>query len=114
MFGLVGEGPTDQAVIENILLGYFQGQERELDIRHLEPPRPLTETPGGWGHVFKWLERGRYEEALQFVQYLVIQIDADKQEDYGVPRYDGGRELCVAERVEGVTARLRKDIDAAF
>jgi hypothetical protein len=36
-FGLVGEGLTDQIVIENILAGYFNSPD--LDIRQLQPER---------------------------------------------------------------------------
>ena len=63
-FGIIAEGPTDQTVIENILLGYFEDQVDDLAINHVQPPRPLTETPGGWGHVFKCLEQKRHEECF--------------------------------------------------
>ena len=56
-FGVIAEGPTDQTVIENILLGYFEDQDEEPNIRYIQPPRQLTETPAGWGHVFKSLEQ---------------------------------------------------------
>ena len=114
-FGVIAEGPSDQTVIENILLGYFEDQEDEPDIRFVEPPRPLTETPAGWGHVFKSLERKRHEEALQFNDYLVIHIDTDVQEEKGfdVPRREEGQELSVSDRIDRVIARL-KGIDAGF
>jgi hypothetical protein len=115
-FGVIAEGPTDQTVIENILLGYFQDEEEEPDIHFVQPPRHLTETPAGWGHVFKSLERKYYEGALQYNDYLVIHIDTDVQEDPGfdVPRREGGSELSLPDRVARVIARLRKDIDATF
>ena len=115
-FGVIAEGPTDQIVIENILLGYFQDQEDEPAIHPIQPPRPLTETPGGWGHVFKSLERKDYAGALQYNDYLVIHIDTDVQEQPGfdVPRRDGGKELSVSERVDRVIARLKQDIDPEF
>ena len=93
-FGVIAEGPTDQTVIENILLGYFEEQEDEPDIRYIQPPRPLTETPAGWGLVFKSLERKDHEGALQYNDYLVIHIDTDVQEETGfdVPRRDGGKD----------------------
>ena len=56
-FGVIAEGPTDQTVIENILLGYFEEHEDEIDVRFVQPPRPLSEDPAGWGLVFKSLER---------------------------------------------------------
>jgi hypothetical protein len=115
-FGIIAEGPADQTVIENILLGYFQHQEEEPAINPIQPPRPLTETPAGWGHVFKSLERKDYEGALQYNDYLVIHIDTDVQEDPGfdVPRRSDGKPLTVSERVDRVIFRLRQDIDEVF
>ena len=113
-FGVIAEGPTDQTVIENILLGYFEDQEDEPAIRYIQPPRPLTEAPAGWGHVFKSLERKDHEGALQYNDYLVIHIDTDVQEEPGfdVPRREKGKELSVSDRVDRVIARLKQDIDA--
>ena len=115
-FGVIAEGPTDQTVIENILLGYFEDQEDEPVIRYIQPPRPLTETPAGWGHVFKSLERKDHEGALQYNDYLVIHIDTDVQEEPGfdVPRRDGGKELSISDRVDRVIHRLKQYIDPGF
>lgn len=115
-FGVIAEGPTDQQVIENILLGFFQDQEDEPDIRYIQPPRPLTETPAGWGLVFKSLLRKDHEGALQFNDYLVIHIDTDVQDEPGfdVPRRENAEELTVSERVNRVINRLKQDIDANF
>ncbi len=115
-FGVIAEGPTDQTVIENILLGYFDGQDEEPDIRFIQPPRPLSETPAGWGLVFKSLEREDYEGALQYNDYLVIHIDADVQEEPGfdVPRRERGKELSLSDRVDRVIARLKENIDKRF
>jgi hypothetical protein len=113
-FGIIAEGPTDQIVIENILVGYF-GEDEEPFIHYVQPTRPLGEKPGGWGNVFESLKRRDYE-TLQFDDYLVIHIDTDVQEEpgYDVPRREGGKELSLPERVGRVIARLIKDIDAAF
>jgi hypothetical protein len=115
-FGVIAEGPTDQTVIENILLGYFEDQEDEPDIRYIQPPRPLTETPAGWGLVFKSLERKDHEGALQYNDYLVIHIDTDVQEETGfdVPRREKGKVLSVSDRVDRVITRLKQDIDTGF
>ena len=114
-FAIIAEGPTDQTVIENIILGFFQGQE-EPYIHYIQPPRPLDETPAGWGHVFKSLERKEYVGALQFNDYLVIHIDTDVQEESGfnVPRQKDGKVFSLAERVEHVIVRLKQDIDTEF
>jgi len=115
-FGVIAEGPTDQTVIANILLGYFADQDGEPGIRYIQPPRPLTEAHAGWGLVFKSLERKDYEGALQYNDYLVIHIDTDVQEEPGfdVPRREGGKELSVSDRVDRVIARLKLSIDDGF
>jgi hypothetical protein len=113
-FGVIAEGLSDQAVIENILLGYFQAGEEDPLINPIQPPNPNS--PGGWTRVFQCLERGEPQKALQFNDFLVIQIDTDVQEEPGfdVPRRECGVELSVPERVARVIARLRRDIDPAF
>lgn len=118
-FGVIAEGPSDQAVIENILLGFFQDEEEEPAIHPIQPPAPTTNDPAppaGWTRVFESLKRGDVQKALQFNDYLVIHIDTDVQEElgFGVPRREGERELSVPERVERVKERLRRDIDADF
>jgi hypothetical protein len=113
-FGIIAEGPTDQKVIESILLGYFADQEDEPAVNYVEPPRP--EVPGGWANVFSSLKLTRHEEALQFNDFLVIHIDTDVQEEPGfdVPRRAGGKELSVSDRIDRVIARLKTEIAAEF
>ncbi len=115
-FAIIAEGPTDQTVIENILLDFLEDQDDEPEIRFIQPPRPLTETPAGWGHVFKSLKRKDPENALQFNDYLVIHIDTDVQEEPGfdVPRREKGKELSVSDRVDRAVTRLKQDIDDSF
>jgi hypothetical protein len=115
-FGLIAEGPTDQVVIENILIGFFADDDVELDVRFIQPPRPWNEKTAGWGHVFKCLTLKRHEEALQFNDYVVIHIDTDVQEEggFGVPRREEGRELSVSDRVDRVVERLKQNIDGSF
>ena len=114
-FGIIAEGPTDQTVIENILLGFFEDEVDEPAITYIQPP-PAAESPAGWGHVFRSLKRKDCEGALPYLDYLVIHIDTDVQEDAGfdVPGREGGRELSVQNRVERVITRLKQDIDSAF
>ncbi len=115
-FGIIAEGATDQLVIENLLLGYFEDGPEEPEVRFIQPPRPLSTAPGGWTHVFNCLKRKDYEGALQFNDYLVVQIDTDVQEEPGfdVPKRAGGRESTVEERVSQVIERLKREIDQAF
>jgi len=117
-FGVIAEGLTDQTVTENILFGYFQGEE-EPWVRYVQPPSPTPISPappGGWTLVFTSLRQGKAQEALQFNDYVVIQIDTDVQDEIGfdVPRSEGGNELSIDDRVRRVIERLKKDIDSSF
>ena len=115
-FGVIAEGLTDQLVIRNILLGFFQDEEPVIN-----PVQPLPATadapapPGGWTLVFNSLKSGDPEKALQFNDYLIIQIDTDMQEELGfdVPKREGGKELSTPDRVVRVIDRLAKEIDEA-
>lgn len=104
-FGLVGEGETDQAVVKNILLGFFQGQDPVVN-----PVQPLPGEPGGWTLVMAWLKAGRAQEALQFNDFLVIQVDTDRCDDVGfdVPKHHPteGRDRTPEELIEAVRSRL--------
>lgn len=111
-FGILAEGTSDQKVIENILLGYFQDQE-ELFVTYV---RPLPGESGGWSRVFDSLRRGDVEKTLQTNHYAVIHIDTDVQEEAGfdVSRREQGKELSIPDRVARVVERLKKDIDTTF
>ena len=118
-FAVIAEGLTDQVVLENILLGYFQSDEEEPTINYVQPPPVSSTSPapsGGWTLVFASLARGDPQQVLQFNDYLVIHIDADVQEEKGfdVPRRENKKPLSVPERVERIVTRLTRDIDEAF
>lgn|GEM_PF-214441 len=111
-FGVVGEGVTDQTVIENILFGYF-GDEEPI-VNPVQPPHDKTgeasaPAPGGWGLVLKFFETGEHRRALQWNDYLVVQIDTDvsEQKGYDVPHREGGRELEVEELVTRVIQKFQ-------
>jgi len=115
-FGIIAEGPTDQVVLQSLLLGFFRGRTEDAAIRFIQPPWPLTENPAGWGHVFQSLKRDDCQNALQFNDYVVIHIDTDRQEDPGfdVPRRQAGVERTVEQRVDDVIERLKRDLEPDF
>jgi hypothetical protein len=118
-FAIVAEGLTDQLVIQNILLGYFEDEDEEPVINFVQPlpaTTSLPDPPAGWTRVFEALRRGEPQKALQFHDYLVIHIDTDVQEEdgFGVSRREEGKELSIPQRIERVITRLERDIDAAF
>jgi hypothetical protein len=83
-FGVIAEGPTDQTVIENILLGFFEDQEDEPAIQ--------------------------YNDYL----VIHIDTDVQEEPGFDVPRREKGKNLSVPDRVDRVIARLKRDIDEGF
>ncbi len=108
-FGLVTEGLTDQIVIENILAGYFDSSD--LDIRQLQPERDKDNenksTYGGWTLVFDYCKSRDFQEALQFIDYIIIQIDTDVSDDYNIPKLDENGEFTPQHLIEKVIEKFR-------
>ena len=75
-FGIIAEGETDHPVISNILRGKFP----DAEVRQVQPE---PGQPGGWTLVFDALRQGKHRAALQFNDYLVIQVDTDVCDDIG-------------------------------
>ena len=112
-FGIVAEGITDHAVIENILLGFFADEDEEPVVNPVQPlvdqtGKKRVSGPGGWELFFAFFQRGEHLRALQTNDYLVLQVDTDRAEDkgYDVPRREGGRALEVREVVARVVAKI--------
>jgi hypothetical protein len=115
-FGLITEGLTDQIVIENILAGYFNSPD--LDIRQLQPERDKDNenksTYGGWTLVFDYCKSRDFQEALQFIDYIIIQIDTDVSEDYNIPKQDENGEFTPQQLIEKVIEKFRGAIGDDF
>lgn len=89
--GILSEGPTDQAVIKRVLLGFFEGEADELQLNSSFPPEATAiggPVEGGWTVLKQQLLEGHHRMALQFNHYLVIHIDTDVCEEAG---YDVSR-----------------------
>ncbi len=113
-FAVVSEGVTDFAVLKNILVGWFKGQPVEPALNPYQPdPNAAGESAwqqfGGWENVLHYLREKKYQGALQFADYLIIQIDTDQSEhpNFGVPQMEGGTPLEPAEMVARVIAFLQ-------
>lgn len=112
-FGLVSEGITDEAVIANILAGYFDAND--VDLNPLQPLRDATDrsrTIGspGWTEVIGYVKSSKLEAAFQFFDYIIVQIDTDVCElkGYDVPRSANGRALEPLELLERVCDKFRE------
>jgi hypothetical protein len=112
-FALVCEGVTDHAVLKNILLGYFKNQPRAPRITQKQPDSDATgeaawQQFGNWENVFRYIREGLHREALQFNEFLVVQVDSDDSEhvNFGVPQQHAGQPHPPEVMVRLVAARL--------
>jgi hypothetical protein len=77
-FALVTEGITDQAVLENILYGWFD----DVEINPLNPLRDTTDTHraasfSNWEKVLEYCQQDEFKASLQFNEFVIVQIDTD-------------------------------------
>ncbi len=120
-FGLITEGITDQIVIENILVGYFDNPD--IIVNPLQPLRDETDKKrtangGGWTLVFEHCSSGSFQDAFSFNDYIIIQIDTDICDDigYDISKTDveTERELTPNELIEQVCGKLKDLIGQDF
>ncbi|NJL69484.1 MAG: phage tail protein [Oscillatoriales cyanobacterium RU_3_3] len=121
-FGLVTEGITDQIVIENILAGYFNTPD--LDVEPLQPERDKDNKNhskyAGWTLVFDYCKSKDFQESFQSIDYIIIQIDTDVLVDsenynYNIPsRDDNGNDLTPQQSIEKVIEKFRDVIGEDF
>ena len=116
-FGLITEGLTDQIVIENILAGYFNNPD--LNIRPLQPERDKDDENkftgyGSWSQVFAYCRSRDFRESFQFNDYIIIQIDTDTSQDYGIPQQDENGDLIPEKLIEKVIAKFKQEIGEDF
>lgn len=111
-FGLISEGVTDNAVLENILIGYFN-QDISGYINHLQPP---PTAPGGWSRVLKYCSSPDFKNDFTDNDFMVIQIDTDKSFDapFDVSHEENGVKLSVEQLIEKVKERFERLFEEAF
>lgn len=118
-FAVIAEGATDQAVLENILCGFFGADGEEPVVNPVQPRREMkgrVPAPGGWTLVFRSLRAGDHRKALQVNDYVVVHIDTDVCDEPGfdVPRHGPKGALRPEELIEAVKAKLVAAMDPAF
>jgi hypothetical protein len=118
-FGFITEGKTDKIVIENILSGYFDSLN--IDFRPFLPLLDETdknnvENFSNWKLVLDYCQSPKFKQALQFVDYLIVQIDTDVCEErhYDISKLNAGVELTPEELIEKVSEKLQSLIGNAF
>ena len=111
-FGLISEGVTDNAVLENILIGYFN-EDISGYINHLQPPPSAS---GGWSRVLKYCSSSDFKNDFTDNDFMVIQIDTDKSFDapFDVSHEENGVKLSVEQLIKKIKERFRRLFEEAF
>lgn len=113
-FAVVAEGPTDFAVLRQILATFFADPGVVVD--QLQPAVDATSgasSPGGWYEVFRYIGSERFIGAFERSVFVVIHIDTDVCEEpyFGISRREpNGRERSPAEMLALTQSRLVQEI----
>ena len=116
-FALITEGITDQAVLENILVGLYGA---DVEVKELQPLRDATDTNrakadsfGNWENVLDYCRYENFEEVLAFNDYVIIQIDTDDCDhvNFGVPLTHNGIHRPVEDLVDDVRNKIISHIN---
>jgi hypothetical protein len=76
-FATVSEGKTDYIVLRNLLVG-FSG-DKNLPVARILPE---ADEPVGWGNLLNYLSTDKFREIFEFNDYVIVQIDSDKCEEW--------------------------------
>jgi len=116
-FAIVSEGVTDYAVLKNILFGWFKGQDAEPFLKPYQPdPTAEGESSwqefGNWENVIKYLREKKHRDALEFADFLIVQIDTDQSEhpNFGVSHRENNEQLTPSDLVLKVAGKLQEII----
>lgn len=123
-FAIVSEGVTDYAVLKNILFGWFKGQDAEPILNQYQPDLTAEDESswqkyGNWENVLKYLGEKKHRDALEFADFLIVQIDTDQSEhvNFGVSQRENDKQLDPLALVAKVAEKLQEiigSVDVAF
>jgi hypothetical protein len=111
-FALITEGITDQAVLENILIGLYGD---DVEVNPLQPLRDATDASraksdsfGGWEQVFEYCQHENFDEVFMFNDYVIIQIDTDidKHAKFWISLTHHGKDRPTEELIDEVRQLL--------
>ena len=106
-FGLIAEGPTDLKVLRFLLAKYFSNTD--IDIRPIQPNTDSTDKIdhfGGWKKVLDYCSSNDMLSVLEYQDYVIIQIDTDVCEEYGVKRRISGRDLTSDQLIVATKSKI--------
>lgn len=114
--GIVSEGVSDFWVLRHIITRYLKDQD--LWVLPLNPKQTKDgkqDGPGGWGLVMKYLEdKGKklmVEALKEDFEYIVVQIDTDVCEEYGVKHDLTDMGVFWQNVCDNLSNRLPEDFD---
>jgi hypothetical protein len=113
--GVVTEGFTDHVVISSILAGWIAVTDLEIT-RHF-PLNDATDAgiaTGGWGNLIDYLKSQAFRDTFAVSEIVVVHIDTDRCEDYGVSMRIEDRERTVEELIEAVALEMQSWITPDF
>lgn len=113
---IIGEGISDQVVLENILIGIFD--DPNLNIRMEQPTLDSSDAhrlsgAGGWTEVFRFCGSDLFANVFAVNEFVVIQIDTDccGEVGYGVKLPQIDNRVDVEQLITDVSARICDEID---
>ena len=109
-FGLISEGETDHAILENMLIGYFD-EDISSNINQLQPTRGQS---GGWSRVITYCKSMDFKNDLADNDFLIIQIDTDRSFEFDVLHDENGDKLSVETLVKNVKTYFKTQFKTAF
>jgi len=121
-FGLICEGPTDQAVLENIICGIYNNEDLFELITPLQPGgKSDTNTDGGWERVFEYIASINFRQSFSMIKNIIIQIDTDVANMKGFDvdlRDEEGKVLksvpCIVNKVKERLIQQINSIESGF
>ncbi|MBD0340050.1 MAG: phage tail protein, partial [Microcoleus sp. Co-bin12] len=69
---------------------------------------------GSWSQVFAYCSLRDFQESFQFNDYIIIQIDTDVSQDYGIPQQDENGEFTPQELIVKVIEKFKQEIGEDF
>lgn len=110
-FAGIVEGITDQKVINNILVGYFNN--RDINVNWLQPAK--VGKSGGHGEVTNYCRSRKFKAVFDLNEYVIIHIDTDISLKLGVSHQnENGQLLSPVQLIERFIAKFREIIGEDF
>ena len=117
-FGLITEGPTDQVIIKNVLARFISPDIATLPVQPNTDSTDKADHFGGWGRVLGYCKSADMLAVIEVNDFVIIQMDTDVCEEYGVQKRVAGNDLTSDEIVqktkELIIENIGRELYAAY